>query len=978
MSVNIEEILKHLGWTDGFQIPIANAENKALEEELAKLSLRKQKCKTSLDIVNNRFQALNEHFKYVSQENEQTQKLITAHKQHYDALENAYHTTKAENQNTIRAIKTNTNQLKESEEMQNQRKNDLIKQVAKADKLKAEMDWDAEALKAWEEALKKRDEDIELLRKFFKDDDRKFNQLEAKRQHLQAELATMRGKVAKLAVNSDNCEHMIERSGKVIKQLTVERDALINQWKDTVKMLQQRDNDIIRTQEEMYHVQEMIQKQEEKLEQENKFLENEKRNNRNLELEIQEANNVNSKLRREMADLYQMLLLMNTDVSILLKSKNYKYEDDLIEKRFRTPLFSSDNGLQKIALGLIKFTLYRDVLYKSSSNFQYHTLKRQVSAAAHHLKNERLKAKRMDEVFAEKEVLCAKYAEEVAILEDKLHETKNCAMTSEDRIKRIEKIIEHEEKLYNISLADTEKTNGVLFRSEQQLKEQKALGKNLEIEINTGACTTAQLRKHIQSERKELDRIKEVVYEMEFRIDECEKKLYELSDVKFVEISEEKQQKIQELEKTLSDHKELQHSLQNQVDRLREEMRRLTTVIAADKEVLEALENKCENFLLVYEISQKQIAAAKKSIQEKQVEENMMRLRINQIEKDKKKEEKQIFNLEKFRLNLDQAMKERQLEINTQKMILQTKKRNLEEDKGRLKADISLRKLKIDQYQKKYHLALTGLGKDEEGQTMSVTHFKIKNAQEKFFLQQEGDELDKKIKTAEKEIVALENTLKIINITNNSFKNSLSPVKDTDPEIKDMKELQDQLKAANNELKLHKTELAAKQKEFSELEQQFETLEGEVQQHEQIVQNLEDEIFNVKKQELDKTEKLKRVECELKKLVKQLDKKDKQDLYKYNRDFEIRHLQETNKRVLDQFREFTITYPEMSPMITKYLTENNLELPENKKTPSSYSTLSTPSLCNSTEIQNTQRSTASRDSSSSNVSLNKIELALKI
>ncbi|XP_057653393.1 coiled-coil domain-containing protein 39-like [Diorhabda carinulata] len=921
MSVNIEEILKHLGWTDGFQIPIANAENKALEEELAKLSLRKQKCKTSLDIVNNRFQALNEHFKYVSQENEQTQKLITAHKQHYDALENAYHTTKAENQNTIRAIKTNTNQLKESEEMQNQRKNDLIKQVAKADKLKAEMDWDAEALKAWEEALKKRDEDIELLRKFFKDDDRKFNQLEAKRQHLQAELATMRGKVAKLAVNSDNCEHMIERSGKVIKQLTVERDALINQWKDTVKMLQQRDNDIIRTQEEMYHVQEMIQKQEEKLEQENKFLENEKRNNRNLELEIQEANNVNSKLRREMADLYQMLLLMNTD---------------------------------------------------------YHTLKRQVSAAAHHLKNERLKAKRMDEVFAEKEVLCAKYADEVAILEDKLHETKNCAMTSEDRIKRIEKMIEHEEKLYNISLADTEKTNGVLFRSEQQLKEQKALGKNLEIEINTGACTTAQLRKHIQSERKELDRIKEVVYEMEFRIDECEKKLYELSDVKFVEISEEKQQKIQELEKTLSDHKELQHSLQNQVDRLREEMRRLTTVIAADKEVLEALENKCENFLLVYEISQKQIAAAKKSIQEKQVEENMMRLRINQIEKDKKKEEKQIFNLEKFRLNLDQAMKERQLEINTQKMILQTKKRNLEEDKGRLKADISLRKLKIDQYQKKYHLALTGLGKDEEGQTMSVTHFKIKNAQEKFFLQQEGDELDKKIKTAEKEIVALENTLKIINITNNSFKNSLSPVKDTDPEIKDMKELQDQLKAANNELKLHKTELAAKQKEFSELEQQFQTLEGEVQQHEQVVQNLEDEIFNVKKQELDKTEKLKRVECELKKLVKQLDKKDKQDLYKYNRDFEIRHLQETNKRVLDQFREFTITYPEMSPMITKYLTENNLELPENKKTPSSYSTLSTPSLCNSTEIQNTQRSTASRDSSSSNVSLNKIELALKI
>ncbi|CAG9840049.1 unnamed protein product [Diabrotica balteata] len=920
MSLNLEDVLKNLGWADGFQIPIANAENKALEEELAKLSLRKQKGKTGLEILSSRLDALNDHFKYVTQENEQTQKLITAHKQQLDALEDAYHTAKAENQNTLQAIKTGGNQLKEAEDLQTHRKSDLVKQVAKADKLKAEMDWDAEALKAWEEALKKRDEDIELLRKFFQDDDRRFNHLEARRQHLQNELGIMRRKIARIAATSDNCEQMIQRSGKVMKQLSVERDALITQWKASVKMLQQRDNDIMKSQEQLCHVQEMIEKQREKLEEENTFLENEKRNNRILEMEIQEANNSNSRLKREMADMYQVLLTMNTD---------------------------------------------------------YHTLKRQVSTASHHLKNERLRGKRMDEQFTEKEALCAQYTEDVGALQTKLEEVKNSAMTSEERIKSIEKIIEQEEKLYNINLADIEKTNGVLFRSEQTLKEQREIGKNLAIEIDTGACTTAQLRKHIQTERKELERIKEVVYEMEFRIDECEKKLYELSEVKYVEVSEEKQQKLDELEKTLSDYKELQHSLQIQVDRLREEMRRLTTVIAADKEVLETLKNKCENFLLVYEISQKQIAVAKRSIQEKQVEENMMRLRINQIEKDKKKEEKQIFNLERFKLNIEQAMKERQLEINTQKLILLTKKRSLEEDKGRLKADINVRKLKIDQYQKKYHLALTGLGKDEEGQPMTVTHFKIKNAQEKFFLQQEGDELDKKIKTAEQEIVALENTLKIINMTNASFKNSLAPVKENDPELNEMKELQEQLKATTNELKKYRNDVTVKQKELNELDKQHKELEAVLHDNEAIVQQLEDEIFSVKKQEIDKSEKLKRVECELKKLSKQLFAKDRQDIYKYIRDFEIRHLQDTNRKVLDQFKEFTVTYPEMAPSITKNLIENNLELPAGKKTPSTYSSLSSPSSCYSTELQNTQRIN-SASSSNTTVSVKKVELVLGI
>lgn len=57
---------------------------------------------------------------------------------------------------------------------------------------------------------------------------------------------------------------------------------------------------------------------------------------------------------------------------------------------------------------------------------------------------------------------------------------------------------------------------------------------------------------------------------------------------------------------------------------------------------------------------------------------------------------------------------------------------------------------------------------------VSVAYFQVKNAQEKYMLQEEGDKLDSQIQKAEKEIIAMENTLKAINTTNKTFQKSLS------------------------------------------------------------------------------------------------------------------------------------------------------------------------------------------------------------
>ena len=50
------------------------------------------------------------------------------------------------------------------------------------------------------------------------------------------------------------------------------------------------------------------------------------------------------------------------------------------------------------------------------------------------------------------------------------------------------------------------------------------------------------------------------------------------------------------------------------------------------------------------------------------------------------------------------------------------------------------------------------------------SYFVIKAAQEKESLQREGDDLDAKIKKAEKEIRALENTLRLLNARNETYR----------------------------------------------------------------------------------------------------------------------------------------------------------------------------------------------------------------
>ncbi|KPP64539.1 hypothetical protein Z043_117108 [Scleropages formosus] len=66
-------VLSEVGWGEGFAMPVANAENKALEDELQRKQKEKSNVENKIYTYRDRIQAMGEHLKNVRQELSHTQ-----------------------------------------------------------------------------------------------------------------------------------------------------------------------------------------------------------------------------------------------------------------------------------------------------------------------------------------------------------------------------------------------------------------------------------------------------------------------------------------------------------------------------------------------------------------------------------------------------------------------------------------------------------------------------------------------------------------------------------------------------------------------------------------------------------------------------------------------------------------------------------------------------------------------------------------
>jgi len=154
----------------------------------------------------------------------------------------------------------------------------------------------------------------------------------------------------------------------------------------------------------------------------------------------------------------------------------------------------------------------------------------------------------------------------------------------------------------------------------------------------------------------------------------------------------------------------------------------------------------------------------------------MVKMRCNDLEVGIGGCEKGTYDLEQHRLAFRRAMKDRTVELRSQEDVLLLKKKHLNEELSTLRADLGERKKQIEAVKARFELTAQLLGKNEDGSIMTSTQLKVESAQERQMLADEGDALNKKVLKAEKELVALENTLRQFDKSNDNYRKTFRSV----------------------------------------------------------------------------------------------------------------------------------------------------------------------------------------------------------
>lgn len=206
--------------------------------------------------------------------------------------------------------------------------------------------------------------------------------------------------------------------------------------------------------------------------------------------------------------------------------------------------------------------------------------------------------------------------------------------------------------------------------------------------------------------------------------------------------------------------------------------RRLQPIVAKNTIEYAELMEKLRTSQLNCENGSKSINTNRENLHERLVEHSLLQMRVHQASELIDKQMMTFYDMEKHKLHLQLAIDERTIDLKCQTNILTLKRKHLLAERDLLKADINDRNGKISALRARFELTRELLGKNDDGTIISAIQLKMETAQEKAILLDQGTKLNEKVLNAEKDIKALENTLILLNFSNDKYKRKVGQQQD--------------------------------------------------------------------------------------------------------------------------------------------------------------------------------------------------------
>lgn len=773
----------------------ADEKNKALHKQIRIKEKLFQTMKGEIIENSSRVEIMTEHLKNVKQELLHTQELHNAKRKEVESEEHMKQLAERETGRIQQEMRKLDAECSDLETKLNSLQSFLFKGNEAMDKFKLQMNWNQDEMEQWTMAARQKEEDAMALERYRRADDSKIKELTLEIEKLTRTLQQHKRQVEDEATETQAKQIELDKTAEEFRQLHDERQKLIKQWQDTIEAMQRRDGEITAASEQYALARQGLQAKKDILAEQKNRLKQQEQENNETQAKIAQKERQQSKIHQELQDTMARLQEFKDQVEIL-KNQLASSVSFLNQQR-------SINANKSDYLNNLKQEL-------ENARARYKTTKK----ALENSKNTTVDAETL-----------AKQAEEGL-------------SAMENEMKRVDKEISLQKEL--------------MFRKSQQLFALRQKEASLIADISGSKAASQNLRTKLKLLDQQALRQQELVYNGEFQIQQMERKVARASGERSAEETKVLQAQIQVLQMELDRVKAEETMLVTQCKKLEDEKRAQDRVKKALIKQKEEIDAKIAETELANDSCASSLKHALKEKEELLIQHDLQALEVKRLKDLLNMRADEVFSLENRDFQLKKSMEERKKEIGMHRELQRATNKALEEERHKVSVELAERESRVKKLQAKFETLckMSGYGsEDANGEERSQAYFVIKAAQRREELQREGDELDDKIRVAEKEARALKKTLEHLEERNSEYRKSFQRADVEGEEAQKMLTLEDQVKQAEAAFFGKKKELARIEMDFEsesnrlkEIATQKQFAKANVAQLESAVQQIEKEV----------------------------------------------------------------------------------------------------------------------------------------
>jgi chromosome segregation ATPase len=748
--------------------------------------------------------------------------------------------------------------------------NTVFRTNKKIEEIKAKMKWDQQTLESWLEESAHRDDDAMILAKYSRVDEDKIKALSLRLEQLQESAVRKSRLLDTESTETVAAQIELDKTAMEFRKAHVEREELIQQWEHTIDQMKRRDADMDRCAAELDQLRAEIRTKNDAIREKQEFLDGEKRNNEEKE---------------------KSLGVMERKVA---KARLTYQESESARLAFKNELETLKYSVDRAGSDLEK------ARYESSH------LTRQIKDS--HRKLETVQRQR-------------------ELMQEELKRSTQKVLSAEERAQEIDsRLTEEDEHLQQLE-KDIAKMREKQFKAAQEMFELKGKEMNMLADIQGGRATLRNLGSKQNKLDEETLKQQEILYTQDLQLQQLQRKMSRLDGERTDDEKVALNTRIKELEEEWVRQQGEEALLSGQLKRLQDDLRRVNTQLEQGQKEKASLDEKIDDINLHIDTTQRELRRVVAAKEDQMVDENIVKLEVKRLRDTLFSHAGEVHSLEWRKLELQTAMTERNREVGQHKAMLRAQCKALEAERQATSSEVHERISKIDKLRKRYEIITVAMMPPEGEEEHSQAYYVIKAAQEREELQRKGDDYDSKIRKAEKEIRAMENTIQVMNGKNERFRQSLKRADASSEEAGKVETLEGQWRAALNKQRHKKKQVQQLQEDMQAMQRRLGSLESERTGLETRLDERQAAMTSLQKELTDLKAKRERLNKQMAKVMRELRAKKGSAASEIEQDVAVRELQEFGQSMVQRVGNLVTKHPELQPTLQLLFSQASLPPP---------------------------------------------------